>query len=214
MGQGSRLTGDLHVPFPITTSPATPVDDDERWALIERLLHDASIAIELRVAGLFALLYGQQLTRIVRLTTDHLIQDHDRIAIRFGRDELRLPDQLDQLALALRDRRGHAALGNQTPGRWLFPGGAPGRHITANSLRIRLRALGVVPRPARNAAMLQLAAELPAPILADLLNLHPIIAVRWVRAARGDWATYVGQRTVTTSPDPADTSSTTAQASE
>jgi len=201
--KGRRLVGDVQVPLPATRSPAAPVADDARWTLIERLLHDDTVAAELRVAGLFALLYGQQLTRIVRLTTDNVRCDGDRVAIRFGHDDLRLPEQLDTLVLALRDRRGHAALGNQATGRWLFPGGAPGRHITANSLRVRLNAVGVVLRPARNAAMLQLAAELPASILADLLNLHPIIAVQWVRAARGDWASYVGERSAPASPDPA-----------
>jgi hypothetical protein len=169
--------------------------------VIERLLHDQEVAIELRVAGLFALLYGQLLTRIVRLTTGHVTHADDRVAVRFGNDDLVLPDPLGQLTLALRDRRGHAALGNQTR-RWLFPGGAPGRHVTANSLRVRLNGVGVVLRAARNAAMLQLAAEIPAPILADLLNLHPIIAVRWVKAARGDWASYVGERSNTADADP------------
>jgi len=151
------------------------------------------VGVDLRVAGLFALLYGQPLTRIVRLTTDHVTPASDRVAIRFGSDDLVLPDPLGQLVLALRDRRGHAALGNQTS-RWLFPGGAPGRHITANALRVRLNNAGVVLRTARNAAMLQLAAEIPGPVLADLLNPHPIVAERWVKAARGDWASYVGER--------------------
>jgi hypothetical protein len=196
-----RLAGDLHVPFATTRSPAAPVADDERWALIERLLHDQAVAIDLRVAGLFALLYGQPLTRIVRLTTGHVTHANDRVAVRFGNDDLVLPEPLGQLTLALRDRRGHAALGNQTR-QWLFPGGAPGRHVTANSLRVRLNGVGVVLRAARHAAMLQLAAEIPAPILADLLNLHPIIAVRWVKAARGDWASYVSERSSTLSADP------------
>jgi len=196
-----RLTGDLHVPFATTRSPAAPVADDERWALIERLLHDQAVAIDLRVAGLFALLYGQPLTRIVRLTTDHVTHADDRIAVRFGNDDLVLPEPLGQLTLALHDRRGHAALGNQTR-QWLFAGGAPGRHVTANSLWVRLNGVGVVLRAARNAAMLQLAAEIPAPILADLLNLHPIIATRWVKAARGDWASYVGERNSTLDTDP------------
>jgi hypothetical protein len=71
---------------------------------------------------------------------------------------------------------------------------------------VRLNGVGVALRAARNAAMLQLAAEIPAPILADLLNLHPIIAERWVKAARGDWASYVGERTSTLNADPRESS--------
>ena len=48
----------------------------------------------------------------------------------------------------------------------------------------------MVLRPTRQAALLQLAAELPAPVLADLLGLHANTAVEWVRAARGDWSVY------------------------
>lgn len=196
-----RLTGDLHVPLRTSRGPAAPVADDERWTLIERLLHDQKVPVDLRVAGLFALLYGQPLTRIVRLTTDHITHASDKIAIRFGNDDLVLPDALGQLTLALRDRRGRAALGNQTRP-WLFPGGAPGRHITANSLQLRLKGVGVILRAARNAAMLQLAAEIPAPVLADLFHLHPVSAARLIKTARGDWTSYVGQRSTPLNADP------------
>ena len=95
--KGRRLVGDVQIPLPATRSPAAPVADDERWTLIERLLHDDTVTVELRVVGLFALLYGQQLTRIVRLTTDNVRCEGDRVAIRFGHDDLRLPEQLDTL---------------------------------------------------------------------------------------------------------------------
>jgi CRP-like cAMP-binding protein len=42
--------------------------------------------------------------------------------------------------------------------------------------------------------LLHLAAELPARVLADLLNLHVNTADRWVKAAGGDWSHYVAER--------------------
>ena len=39
-----------------------------------------------------------------------------------------------------------------------------------------------------------LAADLPAPILADLLGLHITTAVRWVGYARRDWSAYLAAR--------------------
>lgn len=38
-------------------------------------------------------------------------------------------------------------------------------------------------QPDRNAALMQLAAEIPAPVLGDLLGLSPQTAVRWVTLA-------------------------------
>jgi hypothetical protein len=38
--------------------------------------------------------------------------------------------------------------------------------------------------------MVHLAARIPAAVVADLLNLHSTTAVRWTRAAGGDWSTY------------------------
>jgi hypothetical protein len=42
----------------------------------------------------------------------------------------------------------------------------------------------------RRAALTDLAAQLPAAILADLLHLAPGTAVRWMRQAGGDWSRY------------------------
>ena len=42
----------------------------------------------------------------------------------------------------------------------------------------------------RRATLLQLAAEVPAAILADLLHLSPGTATRWTRDASGDWSRY------------------------
>jgi hypothetical protein len=44
-------------------------------------------------------------------------------------------------------------------------------------------------QPDRNAALMQLAAEIPAPVLGDLLGLSPQTAVRWATLAARDWAT-------------------------
>ncbi len=41
---------------------------------------------------------------------------------------------------------------------------------------------------------MQLGAELPAVLLADLLGISPKTEVHWVRAAGVDWATYAAER--------------------
>lgn len=51
-------------------------------------------------------------------------------------------------------------------------------------------ALGIRALPGRRATLLQLAAEVPAAVLAELLHLTPATATRWTRDAAGDWSRY------------------------
>ena len=75
--------------------------------------------------------------------------------------------------------------------RWLFPGGLPGKPITASQLGERLRALGIYAMPGRRAALTDLAAQLPAAVLSDLLHLSAGTAEsRWTHDAEHTWAAY------------------------
>jgi hypothetical protein len=55
----------------------------------------------------------------------------------------------------------------------------------------QLNTHGIQARIAGSAALINLATDLPAAILADLLGLHINIAVRWVKRAKRDWASYL-----------------------
>ncbi len=46
----------------------------------------------------------------------------------------------------------------------------------------------------RRAALLQLGAEVPPAVLADMLNLAPSTAMKWVEWAGGNWSNYVAER--------------------
>ncbi|GAB3956307.1 hypothetical protein GCM10027614_68130 [Micromonospora vulcania] len=94
--------------------------------------------------------------------------------------------------------RSSSAVGRAIPGTdWLFPGRAPGRHITADYLNTKLIAAKIRVRPTRNAALFALAEDLPAAVLADLLGMHVNTAERWAKLARRDWADYLQARTET-----------------
>lgn len=180
----------VRIPLRQVVSPSGAVDDDERWHQVERLLRDDDgTDLAVRVAGLFALLFGQHISRVARLKRDAVIEHADgSVAVSFGPEPVTLPPGVDTLVVALSSRSGHASVSTD---RWLFPGGVPGRHISAEQLRKRLAdEAGITLRSARNAALLHLAGELPAPVLADLLGLHANTAVEWIRAARGDWSAY------------------------
>src|SRR5438874_2543305 len=83
-----------------------------------------------------------------------------------------------------------AGTGSPITSPWLFPGGMPGQPITPSRLGERLRALGIRAMPGRRAALIDLAAQLPAAVLADCLNLSPGTAVRWMHQAGADWNRY------------------------
>ena len=88
------------------------------------------------------------------------------------------------------NRKGHATIGAAGPSPWLFPGGQPGQPISGARLTQRLGTLGISPRQARSTALFQLAAEVPAAILARTLGISTSAAVAWQRLSAGDWAAY------------------------
>jgi len=183
----------LHVPRPERRS-GTATDQDERWAIVARLLHDDTLQPTDRVAGSLLLLYGQQLSRITTMTTDQILRRDGAVLVRFGQHDLPLPEPLAGLLLDLiHTGRHRTGVGSPTTTRWLFPGQLPGRPLTAARLGARLRNLGIHARAGRRAALFHLAAQLPAAVLADLLHLAPTTAVRWVRDAGGDWSHYAAQ---------------------
>ncbi|MFB7186968.1 hypothetical protein ACFCZT_17080 [Streptomyces sp. NPDC056230] len=70
--------------------------------------------------------------------------------------------------------KGHATIGALAPSPWLFPGGQPGRPISTTQLTQRLNQLGIRPNQARSTALFQLAAEIPAAILARTPLAHTL----------------------------------------
>ena len=175
-------------------TPGTATSPEQRWALATRLLSDHSLDVTDRVAGCLLLLYGQQLSRIAALTTGQVTRHDDAVFIRFGQHDVPVPGPLGAALLELiRDGRTHAGVGSPARTRWLFPGGLPGKPITASQLGERLRTLGIYAMPGRRAALTDLAAKLPAAVLADLLHLSPGTAVRWMHEAGGDWSRYAAE---------------------
>lgn len=174
--------------------PRRVIDTEARWEQARRLLHDNTIKTEDRVAGLLVLLYAQWPAAVSRLTLDHVREDEDQVRLSLGREPVVLPEPLAGLVLELvNTRRGHAAIGDQGSSPWLFPGGQPGRPISAFQLAERLRQLGLQTGQARSTALFQLATELPAALLARMLGIHISVAVAWQRASAGDWTNYAAE---------------------
>jgi hypothetical protein len=176
----------LYVPRPVARTTTTPIDHTARLAQARSLLNNDHAEPSIRIAGTLLLLYGQLITRVVRLRTEDTQIDHDGVLLRLGDDPIRIPEPL---AALLRHQR------EQTTGPWLFPGAKPGTHIGPERNRRRLRQLGIRAATARPGALLALAVSVPAPILAELLGYHNDTANHWRRAAAGDWARYASLAT-------------------
>ena len=138
------------------------------------------------------LLYGKPITQIAALRTTAINVDVDeQTTLRLGRGEIPLPERLDAIAVALRDRQPERTGADG----WLLPGRYAGTHVSAETLRGRLKRCDIGPsREGRHAALIALAARLPAPILAERIGIHQARAALWVRLAGSTYAEYVAVR--------------------
>jgi len=169
-------------------TPAVAVTD--RVALTRRLLHEEGIETRDRVAGVLVVVFAQPVIKIASLTVDDVAIDHETVAIRFGETAITLPQPLDDhLRELIIDRRDRAAAALPPPG-WLFPGSSPGRPIGAQSLSRRLKRIGVDCQARRIAALVDMAGQVPAPVLADLLGIGILTATRWAEIAGRPWGDY------------------------
>ncbi|QHC23221.1 hypothetical protein [Streptomyces sp. GS7] len=186
----NKLTA-VHVPAIRWNGPTQPLDDEHRWHIARRLLHDDALKPEDRLAGLLLLLYIQGPAAISRLTTEDVEVGAQEVRLHLGQAPIHLPEPVAALARHVAaNRKGHATIGALAPSPWLFPGGQPGRPISTTQLTNRLNQLGIRPNQDRSTALFQLATELPAALLARTLGLHIDVAVAWQRLSAGDWAAY------------------------
>jgi hypothetical protein len=183
----------LSIPAP-PRAAGPAISQDQRWTLTARLLHNTALDPTDRVAGCLLLLYGQPLSRIAVMTTSQITRRQGETFIRLGRHDLPVPGPLaDALRQLISSGRSYRGVGSPPATTWLFPGHLPGRPITPDTLGERLRALGIYAQTGRRAALLDLAAQLPAAVLADLLGLHHNTTARWMHQAGGDWSRYAAE---------------------
>lgn len=162
------------IPDRVSRSPSEAAAYDERASTVQELLFADGIDAIDRVAGCLVALYGQHVSRIVALKVDNVRAVPP--AIRLGREWLDLPLDVAPYVEELRERSHKASDG------WLFPG-KPGDHIAQDTLRLRLKLLGIRARSMRNAALFELSMVLPPHTVAHLLDVHINTAVRWHAAA-------------------------------
>ncbi|WP_417556550.1 hypothetical protein [Microbacterium sp.] len=172
--------------------PTPQTADTEHWQTVERLLHDESIRVDTRLCGLFVLLYGQRPSHISRMMRDLVTLAPEHVSIRFADDPIVLPPGVD--TLLRRHLRAVDSDGERSGSTWLFPGRNPARPVDQGGLGMRLKRVGVAAQTSRTTAIMQLAAELPAAVLAGFLGIHPQTAVVWNKLAASSWNSYPALR--------------------
>ncbi|MEU4143037.1 hypothetical protein [Streptomyces parvulus] len=132
--------------------------------------------------------------RISRLTTEHIVDRGDTLALKLGRVPVEIPAPLDDLLRHLVERRtGRAATVPLEEPKWLFHSIYPGRPIDPHTLGRRLKAIGVPAQPARHASLMDIASELPAFVISRLLGFHQSTGDNWTRESQGFGAGYAAE---------------------
>jgi len=198
-----RLARPLIVPLRQPRNPDQVLPEAQRWEQLQRCLHDPSLHV--RVAGSLLLLYGQPVSRTVQTKTTQISHRGGNTYLTLGPHPVLLPPALARLISQLTAAATPVAIlgGRGSLTTWLFPGQVPGRHLAVNGLARQLNDHGIQARTARSAALINLASDLPAAILADLLGMHVNTAVRWSRRAKRDWTGYLAARSAGSRVTPA-----------
>jgi hypothetical protein len=184
----------LAIPDVKRPPPAVTVSDAQRWAAVERLLHDETLRRYTRIGGLLTVLFAQPLSRIVAMRTSQITVTDDRtVHVTFNTIPIQMPPVLDDLIREHLEHRGKSLYASRQTG-WLFPGGNPGHHLATENIRSQLVAIGIKPNENRKAALFQLARDMPAPVLAELIGITHHNAADWAKLAARDWTDYIAER--------------------
>lgn len=191
----TRTNTAISIPWQATSMPKVLVSDDARWGQIDRLLHDDTLMLYVRIGGLFTLLFAQPLETILAMRTSQITIDDENVLVSFGAIAIEMPPTFDDLIRDYLQMRGTPSISTRDHG-WLFPGRHPGRHLVRETFRSHLAAAGIRPGDSRHAAMFALAKEVPSPVLAELIGVADKTATKWAALAARDWSQYVTQRTL------------------
>ena len=171
------------------------ISEDQRWTHLQRCLRDRNLPLDLRIVGALLLLFGHPVGRTVRLTNDDVLTIGGSRYLRLGQTPLLMPPALANLIDEQLQQPARTPLGkvmNTTT--WLFPSTHPGGHVEPKTFYNRLAAIGITVRPGRRAALMALAQDLPAAVLARLIGLHITTAASWSQELKHDWSAYLSAR--------------------
>lgn len=186
------------VPLDVPRRPARStrrISQEERLAAIGSFLQDETVTPADRVAMLLLLVFAQPVARIVEFPLTVIRElDDSRLVLEVVSDQVPIPEPFaslvrDHLAARSRDRTGNVA---RNP--FLFPGTRAGSHVTQNHLRTVIAGLGVNVLAAKNGALDELVAAMPAPMVADALGFSYTALGQHERYRGSQYERYVSAR--------------------
>lgn len=190
-----HLTREVCAPAVKPAPPSTFVEEAEQLACLDRCLNDQTLDTDVRAAGALILLFGMMTVRVLALRKDQIVARDSNHYLKLSAHELILPPRLAALLNQLPTPKPRSTLPDSTaPDMLLFPGRTPDRPVNAGGFGKRLKRIGITVRGGRNTAFLGLAAELPAPVIADLLAVDIVTANRWAHYAKREWGDYLVAR--------------------
>lgn len=183
------------IKMPPHTERAHPaIGEDERIEAVRQVLLDDTLELPWRIAGGLVLLFGQPAQCIAELRIDQVDVAEDQVRLLLARDWLHVPEPFASLLREYLGRRRNMATAANASARWLFPGGMPGRPVTAASIVLALRTAGIPVRASRNGTWQQLVREAPPSVLAAALGISPKTAMQHAERAGSDWLRYAALR--------------------
>lgn len=163
------------------------ISDDQRWECVRTLLTREDISLGPRVVGLFTLLFGVPVTRIVTLRRSAVTLEGDNVTVAFGTDPILLPPRMADLLRRVIDTPPRSPVAEDN---WVFRGLRPGAHLANVSVAAALRPAGISIQQGRLVALMNLSRDLQPSVVADLIGVTATTAARWSTYVGGDWAVY------------------------
>jgi len=155
---------------------------------LRRALTENTHPPRMRLAVLLTIGYGVRVHKIAELRRDALELIDGRPRIRLGTLDLDLPVvaapwvETILAGATVRNRVG----GTPRDDTWVFPGYRHNDHMLPASLATKLRAIGVSPRQAHQAAAAALITQVPPAVIARLLGVSLTTAAAWHALAGND----------------------------
>ncbi|BCW06005.1 site-specific integrase [Arthrobacter sp. NtRootA1] len=144
-----------------------------------------------RAAAILVLVFGQQVSDVVKLTWDHVQVTDEDVTITLGTVEIALTHPLDMPLRQLAAAPTHDQTATRPNSSWVFRGGPPGRHLRASSLTQR-PSTAFSSRAARLGTLHELTKVAPVAIIAEALGYSPITIERHAIDSSANYAQYVG----------------------
>ncbi|QAY61193.1 hypothetical protein ET475_15200 [Microbacterium protaetiae] len=182
---------------PFRTARSEPMlRQSERIELVRNCLEWHQVTLSTRIAGLILLLWAQPLNKIVMLRREHAVFGVDGMTLQLGVRPTAVPEAVVDLFCGHLDSPGNPQTVNTgTP--WLFPGTRAGHHLHPGTLTERLKVLGIDAQRARNATLRDLAHDVDARTLIDLLGYSKPVIARYAAHAGAPMSDYVDLKTPT-----------------